>query len=239
MRYLSREGLLPYLKDLRERHNSTGVELIDFAVLHSYVKKYKPQYFLECGTGLSTHIVAKAMHDYCKPLYKEIKLISMESVKEWYDHAMERFPYNYKDFLEIHHSEVDIFAYSFLRGTVYKEVPDHPFDTVFVDGPKYEDMCNMDFIRHISTSDKKCAAIIDSRKTTALAYMSMLGSDKIHTYHFGLSFVQPVSREDLLVYSSDQIKRNYHATIKEDRGSYILPLFRSLLLCLYPIKFDG
>ncbi len=178
------------------------------------------------------------MHDYCKPIYKEIKLISMESVKEWYDHAMERFPLKYKDFLEIHYSEVDIFEYSFLRGTVYKDVPEHPFDVVFVDGPACGDMCNMDFIRHILTSGKKCTAIIATRKTTTLAYMSMIGKDMVNTFHFGLSFVQPVSREDLLIFSSNQLKRNYYATVKEDKGSYIFPLFRSLLLCLYPIKFD-
>ncbi len=51
MRYLRREGLLPYITDLREKHNSTGVSLIDFAVLHNYIKNINRSTFLSAEQG--------------------------------------------------------------------------------------------------------------------------------------------------------------------------------------------
>ena len=72
--------------------------------------------------------------------------------------------------------------YSFISGLIYENVPNYPYDFVFVDGPDYKDKCDMDFIRVVENSEKKVSALIDTRKTSALAYSALLGRDKI-SYH--------------------------------------------------------
>lgn len=238
MRYLKHHGLLDHIDRLQKTSSSTGVDLIDYACLHDFIRKNKPQYFLECGTGKSTRIIARAMRDYSHPQHGEIKLVSMESEKKWYDHAMEQYPVEYKDFLDIVLSPIDYYQYSFVRGVVYKEVPSLPYECVFVDGPNPGSMCDMDFIRLVESSSRPVAAIIDSRKTTVLAYSSLFGKHKIKSYHFGLSFVEPVSREDLLNNSPNELKEIYFKNTKQYRGSYIRSFLGSVLLSFWPTRFD-
>lgn len=237
-RYLKHYNLLEDIYRLQKKHSSTGVGLIHYACLHDYVRRNKPQYFLECGTGISTHIIAKGMKDYSYQNYETIKLVSMESEEKWYDISMKLYPEEYKDFLDIILSPVDFYQYAFVRGVRYKEVPSFPYDCVFVDGPDPHGMCDMDFICLVQSSNRPVLAIIDSRKTTILAYSCLFGKHKIKYYHFGLSFVGPVTKEDFIHNSSSELKEIFQKNIKEYRGSHIESFLESILWSLLPTTFS-
>jgi len=197
--YLDRYNLMKPLNEIRERSNSTGVSLMDYACLYDFVKENRPRYFLECGTGVSTHIIARAMKSYCYDHYSSnIKLVSMESDERWYQEAIKLYPEEFSDFLEIVLSPIDYHQYSFVRGTVYRDVPDYPYDSLFIDGPDTQGMCNMDFVKLVESSESPIYGIIDGRRRTALAYSYLFGGKKIVYYRFGFSYLGPFSKRDLL-----------------------------------------
>lgn len=199
--YLKRHGLLSILEEITRCSNSTGLSSPGYAFLHYFIKTKQPRYLLECGTGISTHLIAATMKTYCYDKYQgQIKLISLENDKKWFDEAMVNYPEAYRDFLEIRLSPVDYHQYAFLRGTIYKDVPMLPYDVVFVDGPYHQGMCNMDFIRLLENSDEdhSMAAIVDGRKATILGYQAILGEAFVKFFRCGMSYIGPVNKGNLI-----------------------------------------
>ena len=49
----------PYL----EKSVSTGCDYVDYLALYNHVRKHKPQYVLELGTGVSTVVLAYALRE--------------------------------------------------------------------------------------------------------------------------------------------------------------------------------
>ena len=85
---LKKAGVWDFITKIAHYHKSTGCNVGLCYVLWSYIESNAPQYFLECGTGVSTHLIAEAMKRFCYDKYDgDIKLISMESEKDWYDEA--------------------------------------------------------------------------------------------------------------------------------------------------------
>lgn len=238
-RYLKQNHLYDEIIRLRTEHKSTGVNLIDYAVLFEYIKRFKPQYVLECGTGLSTHILASAMLTYCKSSFSEIKLISMESELKWHQEAKRHFNFGKYDFVEILLSNICDFRYSFISGVVYENVPDYPYDFVFVDGPNPGDKCDMDFIKVVMKSTKNVSAMIDSRKTTTLAYSVLFAKDRLVCHPFGFSNVKNVSKDNLILSSKASLHHSFDENIPKTYGMFVKGFISSLFLCLLPMRlFD-
>lgn len=135
-RYLDQEKFSSLLKEVDGVSNSTGVSSTDYDAIFAFVKKYKPQTILECGTGKSTWIISLAMQELASADANYTpKLISMEHNEKWHAEAVKNFPAERFPFVEINYSPVDVFACGFVRGTVYETVPDYHYDFVYVDGP--------------------------------------------------------------------------------------------------------
>ncbi|MBX2932303.1 MAG: class I SAM-dependent methyltransferase [Chitinophagaceae bacterium] len=208
-KYIQENNLQPLLDKVNAASNSTGAELYDYVTLHSYITTHKPQYILECGTGKSTWILAHALQqNHLRGGVKGI-VISMESIEHWYNEAKNIFPEELKEYAEIHHSPATTYMYSFIKGTAFTQVPDYPYDFVFVDGPEltitengnsYETV-NMDFIRFLLSSNKTATAIIDSRLRTSLAYGNIFGKDKVKFLKpWQVGIIQNVSKKDMLLH---------------------------------------
>jgi|SRR3990172_7923343 len=206
---------------------SSGVSLSDYVALYQTVRRNKPKFVLECGTGKTTMIIAQAMIDNCEESpCNELKLISMEHNKEWYDHAVSLIPEKFNGFLEIHYSPMDTYGYSFIRGTVYKETPDYPYEFVFVDGPSQgfegeATMCNMALAKVVEMSEKPVTALIDNRKHTVLAYTMIFGVDKVKYYlDWSLGFVNGVTCHDMLLHDKNVMKRTiFKSAVQLDHGN--------------------
>ena len=218
------------IDDIKSTSDSTGVSISDYIILYEYIKKNKPKFVLECGTGMSTVIIAEAMKNFVLPQSPQAKFVSMESKKEWYNHQISISPEQFNDFVEIVYSPIDTWNYSFVKGTVYKDVPDYPYEFVFVDGPSQGPieqvgagvtMCNMDFVRVVENSDSPITGIIDNRKHTILAYTNIFGPQKVSlfsNYAFGL--VQNVSKTDMILGDKTKmIKRVFPYLVKYNKKS--------------------
>lgn len=197
--YLKKHRLYSGIVELTKKSGVTGCSLVDYVYLHHFIRKTKPQYFLECGTGVSTYVIAEAMNKYCYQFYGgDIKLISMEHDKEWHDKAVESFPGN--EFTEIKLSETFNYGILFVTGRGYKEIPSYPYDVVFVDGPDGDFAC-IDYLKLLLNSAKPISAIIDGRLLTVLAFQAMLG--KRVTYFGDFHLVKPTSKLDILTMAKD------------------------------------
>lgn len=215
-RFLAGHNLMPRIEAMGGM-GAHGVSLVDYAVLYAQVMRLKPRYMLECGTGKSTHILAQAMADHCLDAHGgDIRLVSMEHQEKWHTEAVNNFPEEFKSFTDIVYSPEDWWQYSFVRGTVYKEVPELPYDLVFVDGPDHYGACNMDFIRVVAGSDKPVRGLVDNRKLNMLAYAALLGRDKVQGYRCGPNTVAPVTKHDLVRHPGKEgVARQYLANIAQ------------------------
>jgi len=178
---LEEAGCLDFLVDLEKKHQSTGCHTTLYYLLWHFIEVNKPQYFLECGTGISTHLIARAMREFCYDKYNgNIKLVSMESSEKWYEEAL-KHPVEH-DFVDIVLSEIETFNLFQFNCSCYKDVPQMVYDAVFVDGPPQEDTATMDILKVAQWSRNPIAAIIDNRGQTVLALFLMFGKKFFQRY---------------------------------------------------------
>lgn len=177
------------------------------------------------------------MFRYCKSDSGEIKLVSMESEEKWHKEAVDHFDFDKYRFVDIKLSALKRHRYSFVTGMIYEKIPDYPYDFIFVDGPYYGDMCDMDFIKIAENSNRKVSALIDSRRTSALAYSVLLGRDKVLYYPFGFSLIKDVSKEDLILTNKRSLHHSFNRNIPKTHNLFINNFFSSLALCLLPMRY--
>lgn len=192
----------------KSQSSAGGIKAHTYTFLHLMIRKRKPKYILECGTGKTTMIMAQAMLENMAETGVTGKIVSMEDQKKWYDHQVSLFPEKFKDIVDLCYSPSEIYNYAFVRGTVYKEIPDYPYEFMFVDGPSQsviengerKQLCNMDFIRLVEKSSTPITAILDGRKSTMLAYSMIFGPDKIRWYPaYVKAIIEHTTKDDLIL----------------------------------------
>lgn len=198
-RYSKKNGLAGFIEQLNEKWDSAGVSFVDYCLLYNYIEKRKPQYFLELGTGKSTHVIAKAMHDFCYKKYKgKIKLCSTETEESWYKKAVANIPEEFKEFVEIHNLKFIPFSYLFVHGLCSENLPNYPFDSCFVDRAATPGHgVNMDLMKIILNSNKPVDAIFDSQKKQVLAYFSIIDNKKFKFLPNGFTYLLNISKNDI------------------------------------------
>ena len=194
------------LTEYLQQSNSTGCAYTDYLTLYQYVRRYKPKEVLECGTGISTVILAQALKENKQETGVNGRLVSMEELSEFHSQAVKLLPLSLKPYVEIKLSPTVEDSYAFIRGMRYRDVPERDYDFVFIDGPNTKTKsdqtisCDFDFIYQLlrAKDDKSLTAIIDRRHTTGLAFQALLGRDKVrYDYVRELGFVGPVRASDL------------------------------------------
>lgn len=186
-----------------EEYETTGTSSGDIAFLHAYIRDHMPKRVIEFGSGKSTWVIAKCMERYCWDHHGgNISLVSMEESSHWYEQQLKFFPkqsFNHWDkFVRIVRSDTEIHRFRFAAGMSYVDTPMEHFDFCFVDGPDAHGTCNMDFIKLVAMTDRPMTALIDTRKSTQMAYAALLGKQKLIRYHTGLCLVDEVTRADLI-----------------------------------------
>jgi hypothetical protein len=180
-------GIQQIINDYTSKTKSTGTK---YPTLYNVVKiilKKKPRYILELGTGTSTVVLAETILQIQKkdPSYN-CKIVSMESVQEWYDMASQLLPKNYSKIVEIVMGKRELYEYSMFRGYVHSNIPNYSFDFIFLDGPNYSDekgssTC-MDIIKiRLQSDDELISCVVDTR-VSSVWMMQQIFSVKIIKY---------------------------------------------------------
>lgn len=199
-------GLAEAVRLAKASSKSTGVSDLDFATMHHLVTTWGARTVLECGTGKSTFVLAEAL----KQIGGTVRLVSMEEEAEWAAHANSVFPFARYPFVEIIHSPVVEWGYSYIRGNIYRDVPAADYDFVFVDGPVQMiggiRSSDMDFVRLVSQSERPIGAMIDDRKYVCASYANLF-PDHLKVHPGGIGIVRPVTRHDIALKDKESLTR--------------------------------
>ncbi|MBX6367732.1 MAG: class I SAM-dependent methyltransferase [Rhodospirillales bacterium] len=182
----------------------TGVSFGDYLTLYRFVRRHRPREILECGTGLSTVVLAQALRENERDGFPRGRVTSMEDVPHWMENARARFPAELAPYVDFVLSEkVDGF-YKCFRGVRYAALPDRPYDFVFSDGPERhspvngDKLFNLDLLEVVRRSDTPVWGIVDDHYLTAYVLQKVLGPEKArYSAIRKLLFVGPVTREDV------------------------------------------
>ena len=218
--YINRNSLTEIIEKANKALDTGGVDIHDIVFIHSYIREKQPKYVLECGTGKSTWIISDALLRNKNEFGIDGKLISMEEHEFWYEKTALLLPDKYKNISSIHLSPISSYSYSFINGTCYSNIPDYPYELVFVDGPdcyindesigyshiphhvegKTHTVANMDFIRLVQKTTVPMTAIIDFRTRTQMAYACVFGPNKVKYYsnYRGIGIIQDVTKADMV-----------------------------------------
>lgn len=129
-----------------------------YYAIYSAIRKHKPHYVLECGSGISSAIILFALKENGHGT-----LITMDEDKK-YGKIIEKIVEN-----PVHISHSEKTHYKDIEGTKYATIPDHPYDFIFVDGPvtKTIDLDAFYFLE----KNPKTKVLIDNRKKTSYALL--------------------------------------------------------------------
>jgi hypothetical protein len=208
--YLNKNGeFKDLLKEVKKQSSSLGLSDFEYVKLYQMVRKIKPEYALECGTGKSTFIIAHAM---CKNGNAK-KLVTLEESKEWaeqqrktvshlFNHkkANEWFPGEPEQLVELINSETAITSYRIWRGSYYKNISDYPYTFMMVDGPRLNDDCflNLDLINILQKSENSISIWIDGRWAILAMCRALFGSKVISKIGWTHTEIYNASKDDLL-----------------------------------------
>lgn len=167
------------LVDYIAASDSRSCSWSDLWTLYSAVRRHRPAEVLECGTGVSTMSIGQALLDNGAG-----RVTSMDSVKQWYDHAVDLLPDDLTDVVDLRVSDRAEYSHSIFRGIGYADVPERRYEFVFVDGPNTKAFdgtrsFDIDLLNVIKRADWPVHGLIDNRQTTAYVMQKILGADKV------------------------------------------------------------
>lgn len=199
------QGLWRTISAYKAVSKSTGCNYRDYWKLYCYVRKHKPVEILECGTGVSTIVIAFALEENEAENGIRGRITSMEDIDSWYNYAKAIIPPNLSAYIDLVFSERTEYYHSIFRGVGYKKIPSRAYDFVFIDGPGTRAPSDntvtfdFDYINVVRKSNKPVFAILDNRLSTCYVFQKIFGLKKVKYYpELGLSYIGPCSKKDIL-----------------------------------------
>lgn len=123
-----------------KKSGTTGTQWITLWMAIKKIKKHKPIWILESGTGSSTLVLAAAVsHLRSKDPGYEGRIISMESMPEWYDIAEKNLPQKYKNIVQIVYGPREKYEMAMFRGYIHSNIPEKDYSFILIDGPAFQD----------------------------------------------------------------------------------------------------
>ncbi len=198
------ESLWSALQEYLGKTDSTGCGYIDYACLYETIRSTRPVEVLECGTGVSTLVIAHALMENERETGLAGRVTSMEEYAAWLEMSRKLLPPQYARYVSFELSDTIEDRYSLFRGVRYADIPDRAYDFVFVDGPKYTSpqdgsaTFDFDYIHVLRNADRPVGCLIDKRLSTVFVLQQLLGPDKVrYSTVAGLGYVKPCDRNDL------------------------------------------
>lgn len=174
---------------------TTNVNYSDSLALYTWAKKNKPQEVLEFGPGISTLVIAQALHENGSG-----RITTIEDVEKFFLKAKNSCPDHLLPYIDFRLSPKIRKNYGPFHGVGYEHIPELPYDLVFVDGPNYDAHLefDVDVLDVIAKSEKPVSAFIDSRTGSCFMYHLVLGDKFKYRYLTGLGYIDRATKRDLL-----------------------------------------
>ncbi|MEE8444507.1 MAG: hypothetical protein V3S44_04105 [Alphaproteobacteria bacterium] len=198
-------GLWALMTEVAAGTAVTGASYSDYLTLYEQVRAYRPREILECGTGISTVVLAQALRDNAaEDGGPPGRVTSMEDDADWYRTACERLPDAVAGIVDIVHSPKADGFYKCFRGVCYESVPEREYDFVFSDGPDRhspvngDKLFNLDLINVVRRSERPVRAVVDNHYLTFYVLQKVFGLDKArYSVSHKLMFVGPLTKHDV------------------------------------------
>ena len=168
------------------------------------MRRHRPQQILECGTGISTVVLAQAVRRNEAEGHPRGHITSMEDDEGWFRVAKANLPTRLVPYVDLVHSRKVEGYYKLFRGVQYEHVPDRPYDFVFSDGPDRrspingDKLFNLDLINVVRGSHRPIRAVVDNHYLTFYVLQKVFGV-RLARYSVShkLMFVGPVTKADV------------------------------------------
>lgn len=202
-RLAAQPRLWDVLQHYLAQSDSTGCSYADYEVLYRWVRRHRPHEVLECGTGVSTVVLAQALLENAEEGGAPGRLVSMEESEPWFERARALLPRSLHDFVELCWSPTVEESHSLFRGMRYRDVPDRPYEFVFVDGPSTcshadgDRTCDLDLVTVLRRTRRPVSAVVDGRLATCWVLQQVLGPAFRFDPLRRLGVVTEASRADL------------------------------------------
>ncbi len=182
----------------------TGAAFSDYLTLYEQVMAHRPVEILECGTGISTVVLAYALQVIESRGGPGGRVTSMEDDADWHAVAKANLPARLLPYVDLVHSRKVDGYYKLFRGVQYESIPDRPYDFVFSDGPDRrspvngDKLFNLDLIHVVRRSDRPVRAVVDNHYLTFYILQKVFGVALArYSVRHKLMFVGPVTRRDV------------------------------------------
>ena len=197
-------ALWSVLEEYLAKSGSKDCQYLDYEVLYRWVRATRPREVLECGTGVSTVVLAQALRENADEHGIVGRVTSMEDVEPWFEMASELLPAELAPYCDLCLSPKVEDGYAIYRGVRYASIPDRRYELAFIDGPST--FCpsdgtrgfDFDLLHVVRRSERDVSAIVDGRLTTVFVLQQVFGHAKVryNPYH-NLTYVGPVDCTDL------------------------------------------
>jgi predicted O-methyltransferase YrrM len=183
----------------------TGASWSDYLTLYEQVRTFRPREILECGTGISTVVLAFALlENAAEDGAAPGRVTSMEDDRDWFETAQSRLPETVAEVVDLVHSPKTDGFYKCFRGVQYESLPDRPYDFVFSDGPDRhspvngDKLFNLDLIHVVRRSEHPVRAVVDNHYLTFYILQKVFGVALArYSVSHKLMFVGPVTKRDV------------------------------------------
>ncbi len=162
-RYPLWEELAYYKQEVRKNKNFTKgyKDYSKYYILYKAIRKFKPKHVLECGSGITTLIIAFALKENGGG-----KFVSMDELSQFGDTTARIVREKGLDVeMRISPSIEDV--YGEISGHRYQNIPDYPYDFIFVDGPVTTSV-DLDAF-YLLHKNPKAKVLVDCRAKTVRA----------------------------------------------------------------------
>ena len=208
-RFLQRRQRLKNLIAEFDRESaSVGLSPYKYVSLYRMVRRTRPAYVLECGTGKSTFVIPQAMSENGNGR----KLVSLEESGEWaaeqnkaIDHffshssAPDWFPGADRHLIELIHSDTVADRHRSWAGNRYADCRDYPYDFILVDGPALTDefFINLDLVHVLKHFSESASIWIDGRWAVSGMCRVLFGEKAVRRPGWSHTEVYGATRADL------------------------------------------
>ena len=175
------------IQHMHQKSFSTGCEYSDLFELYKLICNGDYRFILELGSGISTAVVAYAIKN--KNYYaKKPVFISMEENIIYYQHVKSVLPPQLLPYVSLTLSNRIEKLYNNYLGCHYANIPDYPYDFIFIDGPTERSSpgspkCfNADIINIALQSKHSIKAMLDQRIWTYWTLKKLLPNAKANYY---------------------------------------------------------